>query len=80
MRRVNYMFDLGLSLSDLHNRSDELTAQMKARLDDLARTAPQLRVREYMAKVAEQFVENPFMPLDDVWERELGDLFQQSDE
>jgi len=80
MRRVNHMFDLGLSLSDLRNRSDELTAQVKTKLDTLARTAPALHVREYLAKVAEQFVENPFMPLDDVWARELGDLFRESDE
>jgi len=80
MRRINHMFDLGLSLSDLRNRSDELTAQVKAKLDNLARTAPNLRVRDYMAKVAEQFTENPFMPLDDVWARELGDLFRESGE
>jgi predicted ATP-grasp superfamily ATP-dependent carboligase len=79
LRRVNHMFDLGLSLADLHNRSDELTAQVKARLDELAHTSPALHVREYLAKVAEQFTENPFMPLDDVWERELGDLFRADD-
>jgi len=27
-----------------------------------------------MQKLEEEFTENPFMPLDDVWERELGDL------
>jgi uncharacterized protein YoxC len=74
------MFDLGLSLSDLRNQSDELTAQVKAKIEELARTTPQLKVREYMAKVAEQFTENPFLPLDDVWERELGDLFGESGE
>ncbi len=79
MRRINHMADLGLSLSDLRNRSDELTAQVKARLDDLARSAPQLNVRDYLAKVAQEFVENPFLPLDDVWERELGDLFEEQD-
>jgi predicted ATP-grasp superfamily ATP-dependent carboligase len=80
MRRVNHMFDLGLSFSDLRNQSDELTSQVQAKLEELARTSPQLQVRAYMAKVAEQFVENSFMPLDDVWERELGDLFSRNDE
>lgn len=79
MRRVNHMFDLGFSLADLHNKSDELMAQVKAKIDELARTSPQLHVRDFMAKVAEQFTENPFMPLDDVWERELGDLFRNDE-
>ncbi len=75
MRRLNHMFGLGLGLSDLRNRSEELTASVKAKLDELARSSPQLKVREYLAKVAEEFEEHPFMPLDDVWERELRDLF-----
>ena len=28
-----------------------------------------------MDKVGEEFIEMTFMPLDDVWERELGNLF-----
>jgi hypothetical protein len=32
-------------------------------------------VKKYMAKVARDFDETPFLALDDIWERELGDLF-----
>jgi hypothetical protein len=35
---------------------------------------PQLHVRKYLDKVAHDFEEAPFMPLDDMWERELGDI------
>jgi proteasome assembly chaperone (PAC2) family protein len=75
MRRLNHMFGLELGLSDLRNRSEELTVSVRAKLDELAQSNPQLKVSEYLAKIAEEFEENPFMPLDDVWERELRDLF-----
>ena len=35
--------------------------------------------REYLEQLASEFTEMSFMPLDDVWERELGDLFQDMD-
>jgi predicted ATP-grasp superfamily ATP-dependent carboligase len=79
MRRFNHMFKLGLDLSDLEKQSDELSASMDAKIDELARTMPQLKVKEYLAKLAEDFTETSFMPLDDVWERELGDLLEDMD-
>jgi predicted ATP-grasp superfamily ATP-dependent carboligase len=79
MRRFNHMFKLGLDLSDLEKQSDELIASMDAKIDELARTMPQLKVKEYLAKLAEDFTETSFMPLDDVWERELGDLLEDMD-
>jgi hypothetical protein len=79
MRRLNYMFDLDLSLSDLRSQSDELTSSMHAKLDELASSAPQLKVQDTMRQIAEEFNETPFLPLDDVWERELRDLFRESD-
>lgn len=75
MRRLNHMFGLEIDLSDLEKRSDELRLSMDAKIAELDRQIPQLDVREYMETLAREFVERPFMPLDDVWERELGDLF-----
>jgi predicted ATP-grasp superfamily ATP-dependent carboligase len=80
MRRFNHMLDLGIDLSDLKRESEELVSQMEARLSELEREMPQLKVREYMKGVLEQFTETPFMPLDDMWERELGDLFSRLDQ
>ncbi len=74
MRRINHMFDLGIDLSDLDKRARELNSSMDAKIDELESKMPQLKVREYMDKLTSEFTEMPFLPLDDVWERELGDL------
>ncbi len=74
LRRVDFMFHLGIDLSELRIQSDELTSSMEEQMEELARQAPQLDVHAYLQKLEEEFTENPFMPLDDVWERELGDL------
>ncbi|GIV78650.1 PAC2 family protein [Litorilinea aerophila] len=76
MRRFNHMFGLGIDLSDLDRRSEELTASIEAKVEELDRTMPQLNVRAYLQKVASEFTERPFMPLDDVWEEGLSDLFE----
>ncbi len=74
LRRLNHMFGLGIDLSDLREKSDELAAAMDAELEELSRQAPQLNVQEYLRQIEEEFTERPFMPLDDVWSDELGDL------
>lgn len=78
--RFNHMFDLGIPLSDLERKSDELTSSMDDKIARLERTMPQLKVREYMETLAEDFVEMPFMPLGEVWERELGNLFEDMED
>ncbi len=78
MRRFNHMFGLRLDLSDLERQSDELIASMSAEIDELEKKVPQLSIREYLDKLAEEFAETPFMPLD-VWDRELGDLFKDAE-
>jgi proteasome assembly chaperone (PAC2) family protein len=75
MRRFNHMFGLRLDLSDLERQSDELMASMTAEIDELEKKAPQLSIREHLDKLANDFDEMSFMPLD-VWDRELGDLFK----
>jgi predicted ATP-grasp superfamily ATP-dependent carboligase len=80
MRRFNHMFKLGIDLSDLEKQSDELIVSMNSKLDELEREMPQLKIKEYLEKLAEEFTEMSFMPLDDVWERELGDLFEDMED
>lgn len=75
MRRFNYMFGLGFDLSDLERQSDDLIASMEAKIAALAERMPQLDIQAYIDKLTEDFTERPFMPLDEVWARELGDLF-----
>lgn len=79
MRRFNHMFGINVDLSDLDRQSDELTNALKSELKSLESKAPQLEVASYMRKVEKEFTEMPFMPLDTMWEEELGDIFKDLD-
>jgi proteasome assembly chaperone (PAC2) family protein len=76
MRRLNHMFNLGVDLSDLRRRSENLISEWDAKIDQIARTMPQLQVRSYMEKVNRDFAEVPFELLGDVWEEGLRELFE----
>ena len=76
MRRLNYMFHLDIDLSDLSHRSDELMTSMAAKIDELEKATPHMPVRAFVDKLSDGFTEMSFVPLDDVWKRELGDLFK----
>lgn len=80
MRRFNHMFGLEIDLSDLERQSEELYASMEAKIEDLESKMPQLKVREYLDQLAQDFTERSFLPLGEVWERELGDIFRNLDE
>jgi proteasome assembly chaperone (PAC2) family protein len=80
MRRFNHMFGLAIDLSDLDRQSDDLTISIDTKIEELEKTLPQINVRGYLEKLTDNFTERPFMPLDDVWERELGDLFDDLEE
>jgi predicted ATP-grasp superfamily ATP-dependent carboligase len=75
LRRLDHMFGLGIDLSELERQSNELVASMDAQIDELEEKAPELEAREYVRNVSKDFTERPFMPLGDLWERELGDIF-----
>jgi len=76
MRRLNHMFGMDVDLAELSQQSDELLESMNAKIDELEKKTPQVPVRGFLEKIAEGFTEQSFMPLDDVWNRELGDLFR----
>jgi len=78
MRRLNHMFKLDMDLSDLGRRSEDLISEWDSKINELAEKMPQLKVREYMKGVNEGFTEVPFMPLSEVWEEELGHLFDDT--
>lgn len=80
MRRVNYMLKTDFDLSDLEQKSERLVQSVDAKIAELDSVAPQLGVREYLARLSEEFIETPFDPLDDVWEEELRRLLGDSDE
>jgi proteasome assembly chaperone (PAC2) family protein len=80
LRRLNHMFKMTLDLEELEAQSYELIASMSAKIKALEEEMPQLKIKEYIEKLTADFQENSFMPLDDVWERELGDLFDDMEE
>jgi len=80
MLRLTHMFTLPLDLSDLDRQSEALVASMDEKLTDLEAKMPQLHIRQYLNELTREFTENPFEPLDELWERELGDLFNDLDE
>jgi proteasome assembly chaperone (PAC2) family protein len=75
MRRINYMLKIDFDLSDLEEKSERLVALIDAKVEELDSMAPQLGVRDYIARLANDFTEVEFNPLDEVWEEELRRLF-----
>lgn len=73
MRRVDHMLGLELDLTDLEERSRELVDAWERRINELEEEHPELNVKAYVEKLAQDFDEQPFIPLDDAWD-ELGDL------
>lgn len=82
LQRLTHMFGLEIDLSDLVQKSDDLLSSMEAQIDELDRQTPggQRQVREYLEQLTKDFTERSFMPLGEVWERELGDLFDDLEE
>jgi hypothetical protein len=74
------MFGLRLDLSELQKQSDELTASMDAKIEELEKSMPQLKIRAHLEQLTKDFTEMPFMPLDDVWKEELDDIFKEMED
>ncbi|MEN6479003.1 MAG: PAC2 family protein [Anaerolineales bacterium] len=79
MRRIDYMFGLGLDLSDLEQRAQALIDAWVAKVEELDTKHSELGVKAYLESIAADFVERPFVPLDQAWS-ELDDLFDDDDE
>ncbi|MEM7130936.1 MAG: PAC2 family protein [Chloroflexota bacterium] len=80
MMRLNYMFGIGVDLSELSMHSQELTSAIESKLDDLNRKLPELGIPKFLQEINSDFEEMTFMPLDDMWAEELGDLFDDLDD
>ena len=80
MQRLNHILTLGMDLKELENHSAEMVAAIDAKIEELIEELPQLNIREYLDKLNADFDELTFVPLDDVWEQELRDIFKDMDE
>jgi proteasome assembly chaperone (PAC2) family protein len=75
MRRLNHMFGLALDLGELEERSATLLDSVRARIEELDGQTPEADLHRFIEHMAEDFAERPFMPLGDVWEQGLEDIF-----
>lgn len=80
MRRLDHMFGLGVDLSDLAQKSDELISRWDDQMEQIARAMPELDIKKYMEQVNEEFAEMSLEALSDIWEEALGRLFDDSAE
>jgi proteasome assembly chaperone (PAC2) family protein len=80
MRRLDHMFDLGIDLSDLERKSAELSSTWDSKIEQLANTMPELKVKDYIENVNADFTETSFVPLSNVWEEALRDIFEEDEE
>jgi hypothetical protein len=79
LRRVNYMVNAGIDLTDLEKKSEHLIRLLEEKIENLASSAPELGVREYFKRLSDEFIELPFNPLDEIWEDELRRLLDDFD-
>ncbi len=80
MRRVNYMLQFDLDLSELESRSTYLVQVVSERVDEIERAAPELGVREYLNRLSAEFSETIFTPDEGFWEEKLRGLFDRLDD
>ena len=80
MRRVNHMLKLRFDLHDLEEKSRQLTELIRTKLEEIEEQAPQLGVNEYLQKLSEDFNEQSFDPLDEIWEEKLKGLMERFDD
>jgi hypothetical protein len=79
MQRVKYMLKLDLDLSELEHNSRELIDLIDTKVDEIDRDHPELGLKDYLHRLSEVFQENPFNPLDEIWEDELQRLLKKMD-
>jgi proteasome assembly chaperone (PAC2) family protein len=80
MQRLNHMMGLGLDLKELYEKSQEMIEAIDAKIEELIEELPELNIRDYLDKLDDEFTELSFVPLDDMWERELRDIFKDREE
>lgn len=80
IRRISYMLNFSFNFNDLDRRCDKLIKTLDEKAEELAHMAPDLGLRNYFERLSADFEEVEFLPLDDVWEEELRNLFDKLDD
>lgn len=74
-QRLKHMFKLDMDLAELYEQSEEMILALDDKIEEIIEKMPQLNIRDYMDKLQTEFNELSFVPLDDVWEQGLADIF-----
>ncbi|MGB7338412.1 MAG: PAC2 family protein [Phototrophicaceae bacterium] len=78
MRRVNVLINTRFDLSELESKSAQLVTVLNDKIEEL-QSISSSSIREYFDILSEEFVEDIFDPLDEVWESELKRLLDDDD-
>jgi predicted ATP-grasp superfamily ATP-dependent carboligase len=79
MMRLNSMFDLGIDLTDLSTKSQDLIVAWRSKIEQLEEALPQLGVREYIERIDADFEEDAMDLSSRVWEEALRDILGDDD-
>jgi hypothetical protein len=80
MRRINYLCSMKFDLLDLETKSNKLLELIREKVDELDTAAPELGIREYMARLSQDFHEEIFNPSEEYWEDEINRLLRRMGE
>jgi len=78
MRRVNHYLNIKFDLAELERKTSELMILLDEKIQTLDRLTDS-DVKAYFRSLAEDFEEEPFDPLADVWEQALKGLLDDED-
>ena len=78
LKRANHMFNLTLDLTELESESERLFTSIEVEINRLEEDTPELRIRDYIESLSEDFTEKRFVPLGDMWTRGLRDLLDSN--
>lgn len=74
MRRLNVMFNMQIDLTELEDRSHNLTSTLEIRVHQLGERIGNGKLQEYFEHLEADFEEMSFLPFQSIWEDELGDI------
>ena len=80
MQRLHHMLDLEIDLTDLKLRAERLVSIVNEKITELANTAPQLGIHEYLQQISAEYTELLFEPLEDIWEENVRRILDRYDQ
>lgn len=79
MQRVRHMLNLEIDLSDLKQRAETLLSVVGEKITDLENNISQPGLREYLQRITSEYIEQPFEPMEDVWEENVNRILDKFD-